>query len=405
MSVAAPPRSRLESLDQFRGYTVAGMFLVNYLGSFAITPAILKHHNSYCSYADTIMPQFLFAVGFAFRLTFARRAEGKGLRSAYWRATRRIAGLVALSLVIYTLGAIGSIQARLAEGDLERVLLELFKRQWFQTLMHIAVTSLWILPAIRSGAAVRLVFMALSATAHVALSAWFNFAWVNTPPNGIDGGPFGFLTWTIPAIVGTFACDATVRSDGSPRTTSMLFWAMALMLFGYELSCGTRFYDLPRLRLIPRPPVLAASPVVPPLYRYGIGDPPFGISDPQESLFAELPFAPAPPPDQRQWNYWMMSQRSGTISYLTFAAGFSLVVFVLFCAACDQVGWRLALFRTLGTNALAGYILHGALETAVKPWIPRDAPWWEVAAGLIVCFGVTYLVLRLMEQKGIFLRM
>src|SRR5947209_4644390 len=100
----APPQPRIVALDQFRGYTVAGMFLVNYFGSFALTPAIFKHHNSYCSYADTIMPQFLFAVGFAFRLTFARRIEGQGLRSAYGRATRRIAALIALSLVLYTLG-------------------------------------------------------------------------------------------------------------------------------------------------------------------------------------------------------------------------------------------------------------------------------------------------------------
>src|SRR5438309_3576453 len=34
-----------------------------------------------------------------------------------------------------------------------------------------------------------------SAAAHVGLSAWFNFEWVNTSPNGIDGGPLGFLTW------------------------------------------------------------------------------------------------------------------------------------------------------------------------------------------------------------------
>src|SRR3954453_17930815 len=101
-------RSRIASLDQFRGYTMAGMFLVNYLGSFAVTPAVLRHHNSYCSYADTIMPQFLFAVGFAFRLTFGRRARTKGLAAAYRRVGRRLGGLVLLAVVLYTLGAAGS---------------------------------------------------------------------------------------------------------------------------------------------------------------------------------------------------------------------------------------------------------------------------------------------------------
>lgn len=44
---------RIESIDQFRGYAVAAMFLVNYLGAFAVIHPLLKHHNTYCSYADT----------------------------------------------------------------------------------------------------------------------------------------------------------------------------------------------------------------------------------------------------------------------------------------------------------------------------------------------------------------
>src|SRR5208283_2501206 len=68
-------KSRIVSLDQFRGYTVAGMLLVNFIGEFQAVGAIWKHHNTYCSYADTIMPQFFFAVGFALRLTFLRRLK------------------------------------------------------------------------------------------------------------------------------------------------------------------------------------------------------------------------------------------------------------------------------------------------------------------------------------------
>ena len=48
------------------------MVLVNFLGGYAAVPQIFQHSHDYCSYADTIMPQFLFAVGFAFRLTFGR---------------------------------------------------------------------------------------------------------------------------------------------------------------------------------------------------------------------------------------------------------------------------------------------------------------------------------------------
>jgi predicted acyltransferase len=89
---------RIVSLDQFRGYTVAGMFLVNYMGFFVVCPVVLKHHNTYCSYADTIMPHFMFAVGFAFRLTFGRRVQSEGAVSAYMRVVRRLLGLVLVSL-------------------------------------------------------------------------------------------------------------------------------------------------------------------------------------------------------------------------------------------------------------------------------------------------------------------
>src|SRR6266576_2088446 len=103
MSVANPPEPalRISSLDQFRGYTVAGMFLVNFIGGFECIPPVLKHHNDYCSYADTIMPQFLFAVGFAFRLTFGRRAAADGLTVAYRRGARRFLGLALVAIVLY----------------------------------------------------------------------------------------------------------------------------------------------------------------------------------------------------------------------------------------------------------------------------------------------------------------
>src|SRR3954449_9556365 len=99
----APPAGRIASLDQFRGDTVAGMLLVNFLSGFAVVPALLKHHNTYCSYADTIMPQFFFAVGFAYRLTFLRRLGRLGLAPAAAAVLRRNLGLILLGLVIYHL--------------------------------------------------------------------------------------------------------------------------------------------------------------------------------------------------------------------------------------------------------------------------------------------------------------
>jgi len=404
----AEPSRRIVSLDQFRGYTVAGMLLVNFLGGFAACPQILKHSHDYVSYADTIMPQFLFAVGFAFRLTFGRRAELQGAAAAYGRVVKRMLGLVLVSLVVYTVSPRAETWQQLTELGVWGAVADPLKRTWFQTLMHIAVTGLWLVPVIRASATVRVGWMLGSAALHVVLSYWFNFNWVNgvpSGPNGIDGGPLGFLTWVIPAGVGTLACDALVSilEGGSvPRLLAqMLVWAALLMGLGYLISCGTRFYDVPPDMVDSlHGQKLAAHPVWPTREQIEAklksGD--------RRELLAEPPFVPPPNADFRKWNYWMMSQRAGTLSYLTFSAGFSLAVYVLFYLVCDLGGLQLPFFRTFGTNALAAYVLHEMVSAAVKPFMTRDAPGWYVTGGLLLFFWITWLFVRTFEKQGVYLK-
>ncbi len=101
---AATTSSRIVSMDQFRGYTVAGMFVVNFLSSFAVIHPLLKHNNTWFSYADSIMPSFLFAVGFSFRLTYLRRVKQTGYWPTVWTYVRRSLALVVVSLVMYGFG-------------------------------------------------------------------------------------------------------------------------------------------------------------------------------------------------------------------------------------------------------------------------------------------------------------
>lgn len=434
LSPAPPqPANRIVSLDQFRGYTVIGMLLVNFLGGFVACPKILRHSHDYVSYADTIMPQFLFAVGFAFRLTFGRHAELQGTPVAYGRVVRRMLGLVLVALVVYAVPQRAENWQKLTEMTIWDIFGEPLKRNWFQTLMHIAVTALWLVPVIRARAMVRIGWMLGSAIAHVGLSYWFNFTWVNTAPNGIDGGPLAFLTWTIPAIVGTLACDAVAsafsRSPSKietelesqalkenplgrdarlvykavprPKLGQMLTWAGFLMVLGYGFSCGTRFYDVPpeqieslRTEKLAKHPVWPAADAIEAKFKSG------AISE----YLAEPPFVAPPGAEVRKWNYWMMSQRGGTISYLTFSAGFSLALYVLFFVACDVYGLSLAFFRTFGTNALLAYVLHDLVENAIGRFIPNDSPGWYLTCGLSLFFAMTWLFVRHFERQGAYLR-
>lgn len=406
------PQQRLISLDQFRGYTVVGMLLVNYLGGFVACPQILKHTHDYNSYADTIMPQFLFAVGFAFRLTFGRRIREEGAAAAYWRMVRRLLGLVLVSIIVYDASAPADTWDKLREIGVWGVLPGLLKRTWFQTLMHIAVTSLWLLPVIRAGFGMRLLWMVMSAALHVWLSHRFNYVWVNTNPNGIDGGPLGFLTWTIPATLGTFACDAVMAAMAAgrrPPLGRMAAWSLVIMALAWVISCGTRMYDVPESqREALKDQKLAEHPVFPP--REVVRK---HFQKPWKELLAEPPFVHPPwgpeensrdGPYYRKWNYWMMSQRGGTLSYPLFAGGFSLLVYVLFYIACDMWGWRLGFFETFGTNALLAYVLHGMVGSAVKPFVPNDVPGWYMWGSVVLYFWMNWVILRHFEKRKIYLR-
>ena len=159
--ISSNSQARLAALDQFRGYTMVGMLLVNFLGSYEVCPRILKHSHDYCSYADTIMPQFLFAAGFAMQLSLGRRLQ-QGGQMPWARAIRRILSLAAIAIVWYSFCDLSAIVQKFRTEDTTVVLGTLFKRNLFQTLLHIAVTSLWILPVIGASSRVRLGYAAFS---------------------------------------------------------------------------------------------------------------------------------------------------------------------------------------------------------------------------------------------------
>ncbi len=402
---------RLESLDQFRGYTVVGMLLVNFFGSYKVCPQVLKHTHDYCSYADTIMPQFLFAVGFALRLSFGRRMEKQWSVVAYSRMIRRLLGLVLISLVVYQVAPRATNWDQLREMGFWNTIGTPLKRDWFQTLMHIAVTSMWILPVVHCKPYVRIVWMLGSALVHVLLSHWFNFDWVNTEPRGIDGGPLGFLTWTIPAIVGTLACDVFLQPRaqlqlGSRTLNWVLLTSLFLMGLGYAISCGTRLYDAPDPMVeFSKSEKWAGDPVWPTVARLsGKMESARASGNSVVSWLAEPPFVGPPGKEKRQWNYWMMSQRSGTLAYLVFSAGFSLAVYLFFFLLSDLWGIQWSFFTTFGTNALIAYVVHMLVSDAVKSFFPKDSPAWFAFIGLYLFFSIVWLIVRRLEKDGVYLR-
>ena len=77
----------------------------------------------------------------------------------------------------------------------------------------------------------------------------------------------------------------------------------------------------------------------------------------------------------------------------------------LFVVACDRLGASVELFRLLGMNPLAAYIIHHAVEETVLSVVPRDAPLWWALLGLLAFFAITLLFVRYLDRQKIYLRL
>jgi len=355
-------------MDQFRGYTVPGMFAVNFLGAFTVTPGPLKHRDTYFSYADSMSHSSFFAVGFAYRLTFLRgvTSSGGGVNRRFWQRNAR---LILLGAFMYLVPEAVQALMRSAPPALSVFLTQAFREELFQTLVHIGVTALWILTVIGARSAVRLAWACGSAGIHLALSHWFYYDWV-TQVAGIDGGGvLGFLTWTIPMMDGSLGYDVVARhAEPGKAVRPLLVWGFGAMVLGYGLSC---------LNLVTPPNTLAeAGPV---------------------AWLVSPPFVPPAHPV----NLWTMSQRAGSVSYLTFGAGWSLAVYAGFVWACDVGRRQIGIWRTLGTNAFAGYVIHEVVAWGFGPVLARRPPVGPVLLGLLIYLVVSYRCVRLLERKGI----
>jgi hypothetical protein len=114
---------------------------------------------------------------------------------------------------------------------------------------------------------------------------------------------------------------------------------------------------------------------------------------------------PPPLPPSLPANLWTMSQRAGSVSYQTFAAGFALVAYAAFVLLCDRGRVKLGVLQSLGENALAAYIIHDLVADALKPYLPADAPAWYVLAMFALFLGICLVCVRYLNRHRLYLRL
>ncbi len=208
------PLSRLQSLDQLRGYTIAGMILVNYLGRFDAMPWMLKHHREGMSYADTIAPLFMFIVGMGFRLSFARRVAKAGIVRARWDALKRYLGITLVGIAF-------------AGPD--------YRVAWWDALADIGLAGVICIPFIERSAMVRLVMAFAYVALYQAIHLFTDYgAW--EMKSTINGGPLGPVSYAFVLLMGTLAYDLLATNDRKKITTGAFVGFLSLCALGWLLK-------------------------------------------------------------------------------------------------------------------------------------------------------------------------
>jgi len=86
---------RLDSIDEFRGFAILLMVLVDYLAGPRIVPVWLKHAPDIgFTVADIVAPMFIVAIGLTFGLSYRSHLAHVGRRKAIWHFLTRYLALL-----------------------------------------------------------------------------------------------------------------------------------------------------------------------------------------------------------------------------------------------------------------------------------------------------------------------
>ncbi len=215
----APGRTRLASIDQFRGLAIVLMVLANFMGGVNSVPAWLKHAPDVgLTFIDLIAPFFIFAIGLTYGLSYRRRLAHEGGWKTARHFTIRFIILIAVGLML----SAGENFFGVSDSPV-----------LWGVLAAIGFAGLVTLPALRFGWPARLtVGLALLAGYQVLLDRF----WLRTVLSSPHGGILGALDWSAMLILGTVLAD--IFFDASPGRRFFPLAGTACLAMGLALAAA-----------------------------------------------------------------------------------------------------------------------------------------------------------------------
>ena len=215
VSAASAGKSRLEAIDQFRGFAIFLMVLANYLSGIETVPAWLKHAPDVgYTIIDLIAPLFVFAMGLTYGLSFRRRIERDGKKRTYEHFLARNLALIGLGFLL-TLGG------QLSGLYLSSVNWGLLQALGAAGLFALLVIRLpWLLRAV-VGAGLLLLYQIL-----------LDRFWLADVLAAPHNGPWGALSWGALLILSIVLADLyhdQASAEGGRQNTRRWFAASGLI--------------------------------------------------------------------------------------------------------------------------------------------------------------------------------
>ncbi len=314
--VPAPEiKSRLESLDVFRGATIAAMILVNNPGFYQTTYAPLHHADWHgWTFTDLIFPFFLWIAGVAMVLAFSKRTERGDSRAVLLaHAGRRAAIIFALGLFLNTFPRFDLTTLRIP-GVLQRI-----------AVCYLLASAVYLYTGVRG----RIAMLVGVLSVYWALM-------MLVPVPGYGAGVLekqgNFAQWVDGLVLSGHMYSATKTWD--PEGIVSTLPAIGTVLFGIftgTILRSARSASGKTVTLIAFGAVLAAAGQV--------------------------------------MNVWLpINKNLWTSSFAVFMAGMATLVFAFCYWVIDVKGWRIwsRPFAIYGMNAIAVYVLSGLLARTLS---------------------------------------